>query len=69
MVDFSWTEIERLGVHLHRAACRTDPATTDLLWSKNTALCPAAAGAAGCCWRLVNIVVKPCVWCFDQIQT
>lgn len=68
MVDFSWTKIERRGVHLHRTACRTDLATSDLLWSKNTALCLAAAGGVGCCWRLVNIVVKPCIRCFDQIQ-
>lgn len=61
MADFSWTKIDRQGVHLHRADYRTDPATTDFLWSENTALCPAAAGGAGCCLRLVNIVVKPCV--------
>lgn len=68
VVGFSWTKTERRGVHLHGAAYRTDPATSDLLWSKNPALCLTAAGGAGCCWRLVNIVGKPCVWCFDQIH-
>lgn len=63
MVDFSWTKIVRRGAArscLHDWPCH--------YWFTVLEEYSLVPGRSRRCRRLVNIVVKPCVSCFDPIQ-